>query len=154
MFRAPEIALRKNTVPGRWQYRQNGDEQVYDTAATYTDFSSTAGFLQRPGHQADIWYVGIFLLPVAVRSSGWSQWYSNSTNWPTGADVNGTVDWTGRTWDAAESVSHDWLRQVAGTGKPLEAGTYYVGIYNPSTTGEQLHLVQSRHRHRSGLSGG
>jgi hypothetical protein len=52
-----EIALRRNAVPGRWRYRLNGSENF---AQPYVDFSGVNGFLQRPGHQADIWYVGIY----------------------------------------------------------------------------------------------
>ena len=60
-----EIALRRNAVPGRWFYRANG--------ATYpnygaVDYSGSAGFLQRPGHQADIWYIGLYEPETALGS--------------------------------------------------------------------------------------
>ena len=29
-------------------------------ARAYLDYSGTSGFLQRPGHQADIWYIGVY----------------------------------------------------------------------------------------------
>ncbi|HEY0549559.1 MAG TPA: hypothetical protein VGF13_08155, partial [Verrucomicrobiae bacterium] len=51
-----EIALRRNAVPGRWNYRDNG----YGYTQGYVDYSETDGLLQRPGHQADIWYIGIY----------------------------------------------------------------------------------------------
>jgi large repetitive protein len=54
------IALRRNKVPSRWQSRSNGSTTISDTNTQYMDFSGSLGFLQRPGHQADIWYVGIF----------------------------------------------------------------------------------------------
>ena len=53
-----EIALRRNSVPGRWNYRANNS--TYPNASGYVDFSSTSGELQRPGHQADIWYIGVY----------------------------------------------------------------------------------------------
>ena len=53
-----EIALRRNSVPGRWNYRQNNLPAV--NTKGYVDYSSVAGFLQRPGHQADVWYVGVY----------------------------------------------------------------------------------------------
>jgi len=56
-----QIALRRNKVPGRWQKRVDGSSSVTDTSATYTDESSITGFLQRVNHQADVWYVGIFM---------------------------------------------------------------------------------------------
>ena len=54
------IALRRNKVPSRWQSRSNGSTVISDTYTQYMDYSGNLGFLQRPGHQADIWYVGIF----------------------------------------------------------------------------------------------
>ncbi|MCK4564729.1 MAG: hypothetical protein KAU94_08655, partial [Verrucomicrobia bacterium] len=53
-----EIAIRRNFVPGRWNYRQNGNTTVYQTS--HNDQSSTLGFLQDPDHEADIWYIGIY----------------------------------------------------------------------------------------------
>lgn len=53
-----EIAIRRNFVPGRWNYRQNGSVSVNQTS--YNDQSSTLGFLQDPNHPADVWYVGIY----------------------------------------------------------------------------------------------
>ncbi|MBL0224669.1 MAG: hypothetical protein IPQ16_03520 [Geobacteraceae bacterium] len=55
-----EIAIRRNAVPSRWLYRTGGD--VYHATvseANHADVSSTVGFLQHPGHPADIWYIGI-----------------------------------------------------------------------------------------------
>ena len=55
-----EIALRKNGVPSRWRYRDGRSN--YNDAITVdekVDLSSTLGFLQQPGHPADIWYVGV-----------------------------------------------------------------------------------------------
>ncbi|MEK7951309.1 InlB B-repeat-containing protein [Luteolibacter soli] len=54
-----QLALRRNKVPSRWQKRTDGS--VSDTNATYMDDSSTNGFIQRMNHQADVWYVGVFL---------------------------------------------------------------------------------------------
>jgi hypothetical protein len=52
-----EIALRRNAVPGRWNYRNNSTSI---SSQGYVDYSSTKGFLQRQDHQADIWYVGVY----------------------------------------------------------------------------------------------
>ncbi|MBI5384190.1 MAG: LamG domain-containing protein [Verrucomicrobia bacterium] len=51
-----EIALRRSAVPARWNSRDNG----YVGGQGYVDYSGPDGFLQRPGHQADIWYLGIY----------------------------------------------------------------------------------------------
>ena len=53
-----EIALRRNAVPSRWNYRQNNGVTAFSKG--YVDYSSVQGFLQRPAHQADIWYVGVY----------------------------------------------------------------------------------------------
>src|SRR6185369_4240339 len=58
-----EIALRRNAVPGRWNYR-NTDNDYYTNSLHYVDYPvdypATGGFLQHPGHQADIWYAGVY----------------------------------------------------------------------------------------------
>jgi hypothetical protein len=54
-----EIAIRRNAVPGQWSYRNN-DDNYYSTSLGYVDLSSTYGLLQQPGHQADIWYIGVY----------------------------------------------------------------------------------------------
>ncbi len=54
-----EIALRRNAVPGRWNYR-NSPFSYSQGPLGYVDYSGVNGFLQRPGHQADIWYVGVY----------------------------------------------------------------------------------------------
>jgi hypothetical protein len=48
-----ELALRRNALPGRWNALPSGGEG-------YVDHSGPAGFIQRPGHQADIWYIGVY----------------------------------------------------------------------------------------------
>jgi hypothetical protein len=55
------IALRRNAAPGIWNFRN----PTAGAAGSY-DFLSTADFLQRPGHQADIWYVGVFNTNTAL----------------------------------------------------------------------------------------
>jgi large repetitive protein len=53
-----ELALRRNAVPGRWNYRAGNRTEV--ASSGYLDFSSASGELQRPAHQADIWYLGVY----------------------------------------------------------------------------------------------
>ncbi|MGA1238915.1 MAG: hypothetical protein ACO34E_18870, partial [Limisphaerales bacterium] len=52
-----EIAIRRNAVPSRWRYRSNGNPGASETYRL--DRSSDAGFLQLPGHQADVYYIGV-----------------------------------------------------------------------------------------------
>ena len=62
-----EIALRRNAVPGHWNQRQNDNNYYFNTQG-YVDYSGTGGFLQRPGHQADIWYIGVYTPAQALGS--------------------------------------------------------------------------------------
>src|SRR5207248_556402 len=47
-----EIALRRNAVPGRWNQRFDYSRMDSEPHG-YVDYSTTAGLLQRPRHQAD-----------------------------------------------------------------------------------------------------
>jgi hypothetical protein len=60
-----EIALRRNAVPGAWNYRNNPYDSYSDSSQSYVDLSSTLDYLQQPGHPADVWYLGIYS-PAAV----------------------------------------------------------------------------------------
>ncbi len=55
-----EIALRRNAVPSRWNYRNCTANCSGSNPRSYLDYSDTRGFLQRPGHQTDIWYIGVY----------------------------------------------------------------------------------------------
>lgn len=52
-----QIAIRRNAVPGLWNYRVM---EVPDYAMGGHVDALGVGFLQEPGHQADIWYVGVY----------------------------------------------------------------------------------------------
>lgn len=187
------LALRRNAAPGIWNYRNPSA----GTAGTY-DFLSTADFLQRPGHQADVWYVGVFttnsplgafalisqpltpeplnfdaaaatraaipigkwqffrvdvptntlgwdlrltnvtagqpqlvvrreLLPASLVNIGFSS-PINLTNWPSGNQWAAAADWTTRNLSADGVVNETGRVLTMGYNRPLEAGTYYVGV--------------------------
>jgi hypothetical protein len=210
-----EIAIRRNAVPSRWRSRTNGISNITVTAAS--DISSITGLLQNPGHQADIWYVGVFMptqplgpfvlncrpieppalnfdggtitltnllsgswnyarvdVPagamgwdvrlrdiaggnpaIAVRRDqlpaldsgkqlsnlpGWTP--SNSLFWPTGNQWVGGVDWTMQTLNGVNQPVPN--RLVMGMEHPLEPGTYYVGVYNNTTSTTTSYTIDSR----------
>ena len=62
-----EIGIRRNAVPGQWNYRNN-DDNYYSSSLGYVDLSSIYGLLQQPGHQADIWYIGVYTPNQALGS--------------------------------------------------------------------------------------
>ncbi len=59
------IALRRSQAPGMWDYRP------YYSAVTlpsrYYDYISQAASLKRPGHQADVWYIGVYNPGTALK---------------------------------------------------------------------------------------
>ncbi len=57
------IALRRNAAPGIWSFRTPAND-----SQGFHDFLSSGDFLQRPGHQADIWYVGVYNPTLALGS--------------------------------------------------------------------------------------
>lgn len=208
-----EIALRQNAVPSRWNYRDGSSNTA---SRAHVDFSGgTSGFLQRPGHQADIWYVGVYnpsnalgpftlilqqltaaltafdggtmtraavlpgrweyfrvdvppdclgwdvrltgvlengaqpilvarrdQLPDALSTGPWT-YPQLTTAWPSGYRWRATADWTGRSFSPGGGVNEDGRILAMGLGRPLEPGTYYVGVNN--TTGLPMTFtVQSR----------
>ncbi|MBU6411161.1 MAG: hypothetical protein KGR98_12310, partial [Verrucomicrobia bacterium] len=55
-----EIAIRRNAVPGQWNYRNDPYDYTGYSTLGYMDQSSFLGFLQQPNHPADVWYIGIY----------------------------------------------------------------------------------------------
>jgi hypothetical protein len=208
-----ELAIRQNAVPSRWNFR-NGSSNVSSSA--HIDFTGgTSGFLQRPGHQADIWYVGAynpsnalgpftlilrelsasltdfdggsitrtaaapgrweyFRVDVPANALGWDvrlvnvaengalptlvvrrdqlpdalttgPWSipQNVTNWPSGYRWRASSDWTARSFSPSGAVNEDGRILAMGMGRPLEPGTYYVGVNNQSGI-PMTFTVQSR----------
>lgn len=56
------IAIRQNDLPGERSFRNGGNVQ---TTARITEENSN-GFLQRPGHQNETWYIGIYTADAAL----------------------------------------------------------------------------------------
>ena len=206
-----KIALRRNAAPGIWNYRNTsiGTEGEYD-------YLSAADFLQRPGHQADIWYVGIYnptvalgpfnlvtreltavplaldggsairaavpagkwqffrvdvpgdtlgwdvrlnnvtaggpqlvvrreLLPISLLDIGFSSTAITLTNWSTGNQWSAGADWTARTFSTDGLVTETGRILTMGYGRPLEAGTYYVGVLGAAgSTAAMSYTLASR----------
>lgn len=91
-----EIAIRRNYVPGRWNYRQNGYTTVYNTA--HNDQSSTLGFLQDPDHEADVWYVGIYYPDAALGAFTLISGSHTPIEIPMDAFTNSTVSLEPNSW--------------------------------------------------------
>jgi large repetitive protein len=210
------LALRKNAAPSIWNWRNPGGNQF-----NYYDFISTADFLQRPAHQADVWYIGVYnptnalgpfrlvtrelqaapiqdnvgvtrtnalngrweffsmrVAPEDIQGTngngpllGWdvrlinvttgspqvvirrealpsslsSTFSPGGTTWPNGAQWMAGQDWTKRSY-ASDGVTVEDGRIIAmGVGRPLEAGTYYIGVLNSAaSTNKMTYTLLSR----------
>jgi hypothetical protein len=75
-------------------------------------------------------------LPVTL---GTGPWANNNTppwgytTWPSGYQWQAGLDWTGDS-DNPDDTQADISTLAMGVGNPLEAGTYYIGVYDPSYT--------------------
>jgi hypothetical protein len=208
-----EILLRRNAVPGRWTRRDN--DNSYDTqllgypveCLPGAQCPAVGGFLQNPGHQADIWYIGVytpdqalgsfvlsgrrltadaqsfddagssvsitdqpagkwkfFQVDVPVDALGWDlrlvgitngnprlvvsrdtlpvslNTFSPNSSWPNGCQSYCPVPWIGSQWLSGNQWASgaDWTgcgsgqMLAMGMGNPLEAGTYYIGVQDPT----------------------
>jgi len=206
------IAIRRNAAPGIWNFRNpnpaaNGSVDAVSTGA--------GDFLQRPAHQADIWYVGVFntnaalggftlvtkeltaelisfdtgfstrtgvpvgkwqffrvdvptntlgwdarvmnvlagsprvvvrreLLPVSQNPIGFSTGHG-ATNWATGDQFVAGTDFTRRDQSADGLVNEAGRIMVMGYNRPVNAGTYYVGVISTTgTTNDMSYTFLSR----------
>ncbi|MGA1238902.1 MAG: hypothetical protein ACO34E_18795, partial [Limisphaerales bacterium] len=88
------------------------------------------------------------LLPESVRTQGsanWQRYPGYNTGWPSGYQWAAGSDWTGRTYDTgAPDFRRPGPRMLMAMGTPLEAGTYYVGVYNPSASEGSSYVLDSR----------
>lgn len=72
-----------------------------------------------------------------IKGDGWtegSQWVTTSS----------PLDWTGRSKDYEGTQSYPVYMLSMATGRPLEPGTYYIGVYNDDETDECEYQLASR----------
>jgi hypothetical protein len=79
-------------------------------------------------------------LPVSlstwlVNSNAWTP--NTSNNWPIGAQVAYTTDWTGFTTDAT-GTSEQGHFFFASMGNPLQSGAYYIGVVNGNLSTNEM----------------
>ncbi len=60
------LAIRRNNIPGQWNYRENGVSTIKNRS--YSDKSNSYGRLQDPDHAADVWYIGVYTPAAALGS--------------------------------------------------------------------------------------
>jgi hypothetical protein len=82
------------------------------------------------------------VLPNTLATGPWSQPHTKF-NWDTNNTWAAASDWTRRAQDV-NGVSEDNRVLVMGMGRPMEPGTYYVGVNNNSGSGPLNYTVASR----------
>jgi large repetitive protein len=83
-------------------------------------------------------------LPSALSTGPWSA-PGGQTSWPINAQWAPTTDWTKRSFSSTNATLNEDGRIFAcGMGRPLEPGTYFVGVYNNHATAAATYSVLSR----------
>ena len=83
-------------------------------------------------------------LPTTTQNTPWGA-PGSATSWPSHAQWAPTMDWTRRNQSAGTPVVNEDGRVFAcGMGRPLEPGTYYVGVFNNHTTAAAAYTILSR----------
>lgn len=212
-----KLAIRRNDAPSIWNQRTSADRPTgTNRVIDEHDFITESDLLQRPRHEADVWYIGVYLpvtsetdpepivlsrniftpellavdgaeveavghkprtwkffqvdvpagilgwdvrlnnsagkrlelavsrsvLPESVLTSGFTGQVANSFDWPAGATRAGRIDWSGRRNDFdGNSILNQ--RLLNAFGRPLEAGTYYVGVFNSSESETYNYSIDS-----------
>ena len=84
---------------------------------------------------------------VVIRRDELPQVIGNQINrsqpWPTGVRAQGNADWTGLSLDPG-NFSHSGDRDFFAMGRPLEAGIYFVGVFNSHNTQTMNYTIKSR----------
>ncbi len=82
-------------------------------------------------------------LPSSLTTTPWGS-PGTTLNWPTNYQWAPSVDWTRRSMSVDGLVSEDGRILAMGLGRPLEPGTYYVGVMNSAATTNMSYTVRSR----------
>lgn len=84
---------------------------------------------------------------VVVRRDELPQSTGNQINrsvpWPSGIRATGSSDWTGLSVDIG-NISRSQDRDFYAGGRPLVAGTYFVGVFNSHTSQTMNYTIKSR----------
>jgi large repetitive protein len=82
-------------------------------------------------------------LPVSLTTRTWSR-PGSSSNWPSGNQWAAGPDWTRRATSTSGSINEDGRILAMGAGRPLEPGTYYIGVVNNATSSPMSYTLLSR----------
>lgn len=133
-FNTGQTTVNSNHAPGTWRYFQTtvpADVLGWDLRLRNVTQGTPQLVVRRNG------------LPRNVGTGPWIEPASFAT-WASGNQWAAETDWTGRPYEAGNAESIAARRLVMATGGPLEAGTYFIGIYNAHPTEDALYAVESR----------
>ena len=123
-----------NQAPGTWRYFQ----VIVPTNAPGWDVrltDVTSGLPRLVVRRESI--------PTNLTTTPWGT-PGTAIAWPTNYQWAPTADWTRRTYSVDGTVSEDGRIMAAGLYKPLEAGTYYIGVINSAATTNMSYTLLSR----------
>jgi len=81
-------------------------------------------------------------LGLNIVSPGFRPGFDSS--WPSGANWIADKDWTQRSFSSDGATNEDGRILAMGMGRPLQPGTYYIGVYNSSFPGPVSYTLNSR----------
>jgi hypothetical protein len=135
------LATRTNALSGRWEFfsMELKAEDLQDT-------SPGGGIV---GWDVRLTNVISGLPRIVVRRGGLptnqvSNFAASGSVWPSGAQWPAGADWTARKFSAEDAIDEDGRILVMGVNRPLEAGTYYIGVLNSTGTNALSYQLLSR----------
>ena len=131
---------RSSVLSGRWEF--------FRIQLTPEDVQGSAGPGPVLGWDLRVINVSSGLPRLVVRREAYpaslnSTFSTLGANWPNGGQWAAAADWTRRALSAA-GTNEDGRILAMGVGRPLEAGTYYIGVLNATGTNNMSYSVLSR----------
>ena len=83
-------------------------------------------------------------IPSSLVSTPWGQPGVGFFNWPTNYQWAPSFDWTRRSMSVDGLTSEDGRVLAMGLGRPLEPGTYFVGVMNSTAGTNMTYTIRSR----------
>ena len=131
---------RSNALSGRWEF--------FRIQLTPEDVQGSAGPGPVLGWDLRLINVSSGLPRLVVRREAYpttlsSTFFTLGTSWPNGGQWTANADWTRRPLSPA-GTNEDGRILAMGVGRPLEPGTYYIGVLNSTGTNHMSYSVLSR----------
>ncbi|HWH68373.1 MAG TPA: hypothetical protein VNT26_03270, partial [Candidatus Sulfotelmatobacter sp.] len=132
---------RSNVLNGRWEF--------FKVTLTPEDVAGAVGPGPVLGWDLRLTNITSGLPRLVVRREGFPTnlmpvFSSQSSVWPSGQQYAAGGDWTGHRYSADGVIDEDGRIMAMGVGRPLVAGTYYIGVLNSAGTNAMSYNLLSR----------